>query len=372
MLGNRGRPLVESVGQLLWIGIDGTSWNRATARLLQDVAPGGVILFGRNITSDPRQVRGLTDAIHRHSEAPPFIALDQEGGRVSRLRPIVGATPTCGALASRPDATLAVRRHAEASALALRCLGFDVNFAPVLDLSGPTAPNGIGDRAFAESPATVTLLAGLYAAAHKRAGVMTVGKHFPGLGGATGDTHAMLPIIQRSKRDLMRQDLLPYRRLRSVLPGVMIGHASYPALQGRGDQPASLAQAVVTGLLRKQVGYRGLVLTDDLEMGAIDQGLDGGAQALAAFRAGCDVMLFCRSEDRIREAARALKAAVLGGAIAAPRLRASLRRIQAARRRWLQGRRRGRYSPGTLARVRLVFESLAPAAAAGHDPTARD
>src|SRR5262245_22148208 len=179
---NRRRPPVESVGQLLWIGIEGTTWNPATARLLHDVAPGGVILFGRNITADPRQVRALTDAIHRHSATPPFIALDQEGGRRSRLRPLVGATASCGTLASRPDATVAVRRHAEASALALRCLGFDVNFAPVLDLSGPTAPNGIGDRAFAEAPGTVTLLAGLYAAAHKRAGVMTVGKHFPGLG----------------------------------------------------------------------------------------------------------------------------------------------------------------------------------------------
>ena len=372
MSGIRGRSPAESTGQLLWIGFEGTTWTPALARLLRDVAPGGVILFGRNITSDQRQVRALTDAIHRSSAMPPFIAVDQEGGRVNRLRPVVGPTPACGALASRPDATVAVRRHAEASALALRCLGFDVNFAPVLDLSGPTAPNGIGDRAFAEDPRTVALLAGLFAAAHQRAGVLCVGKHFPGLGGASGDTHAMLPIIQRTRADLLRQDLLPYRRLRGALPAVMIGHACYPALQGPSEQPASLAPAVVTALLRRRIGYRGLVLTDDLEMGAIDQSLDGGAQALAAFRAGADVLMFCRSEDRIRHAAMALRAAAAGGLIPAARLRESLRRVHAARRRWLHGRRRGRYSAGGLARARLVFESLTPMTTAGHDPTARD
>jgi beta-N-acetylhexosaminidase len=372
MIRLRGRSLTDYTGQLLWIGFDGTTWTSNLARLLRDVSPGGVILFGRNITSDPRQVRALTDAIHRSSSIPPFIAVDQEGGRVSRLRPLVGPTPACGALASRPDATVAVRRHAEASAVALRCLGFDVNFAPVLDLSGPTAPNGIGDRAFGEDPRTVALLAGLYAAAHQRAGVLVVGKHFPGLGGASGDTHAMLPIIQRTRADLLRHDLLPYRRLRSALPAVMIGHACYPALQGRQDQPASLAPAIVSALLRRRLGYRGLVVTDDLEMGAIEPTLDGGARALAAFRAGADVMMFCRSEQSIRQAAASLRAAIAGGAITPARMRASLRRIRAARRRWLHGRRRGRYSGGAMARARLIFESLAPAATAGHDPTARD
>ena len=372
MIRLRGRSLTDYTGQLLWIGFEGTAWTSDLARLLRDVAPGGVILFGRNITSDPRQVRALTDAIHRSSPTPPFIAVDQEGGRVSRLRPLVGPTPACGALASRPDATVAVRRHAEASALALRCLGFDVNFAPVLDLSGPTAPNGIGDRAFGEDARTVALLAGLYAAAHQRAGVLVVGKHFPGLGGATGDTHAMLPIIQRTRADLLRQDLLPYRRLRAALPAVMIGHACYPALQGRQDQPASLAPAIVTALLRRRLGYRGLVVTDDLEMGAIDPVLDGGARALAAFKAGADAMMFCRSEAVIRRASATLHAALRGGQIPEARMRASLRRIRAARRRWLHGRRRGRYSSGAMARARLVFESLTPAALAGHDPTARD
>jgi beta-N-acetylhexosaminidase len=359
-------------GQLLWIGFDGTKWSRAIERLLRDVAPGGVVLFGRNLSGDPRQVRALTDAIARALPIPPFVALDQEGGRVSRLRPIVGPTPSCGALGARADATTAVRRHAEATAQALRCLGFNVNFAPVLDLSTPDAGNGIGDRAFADDPRVVTLLAGLYAAAHLRAGVVPVGKHFPGLGGAGGDTHQILPMVLRTRSRLLREDLLPYRRLRASLPMVMIGHAFYPALQGKVEQPASLAAGIVTTLLRRQVGYRGLVLTDDLEMGAVDQSLDGGAQAMSALRAGADGLMFCRSEDRIRQAAAALRKAADSGELPAARLRASLRRIQSVKRRWLNGRRRARYAASVLAEARRAFAALEPSRAAGSDPTARD
>jgi len=366
------RTLADDVGSLLWIGFEGTRWSPALARLVGDVRPGGVILFGRNLTANPRQVRALTDAFHRALPEPPFIALDQEGGRVSRLRPIVGATPACGALGARPDASVAVRRHAEATATALRCLGFDVNFAPVLDLSTADMPNGIGDRAFSDDPRAVALLAGLYAAAHQRAGVLTVGKHFPGLGGATGDTHALLPRITRGRVDLLRSDLLPYRRLKGRLPAGMVGHAAYPCLQEMDDQPASLSPAVVTTLLRRRLGYRGLVLTDDLEMGAIDQTLDGGTQALQALAAGSDILMFCRSEERIRQAHAALRRGALAGVIPAARLRESYRRIAAVRRRYIGGRRRTRYSPGVLARAREVFASLAPQPAAGVDPTARD
>jgi beta-N-acetylhexosaminidase len=374
MVGAKTSSPAALAGQLLWIGFDGTRWTPRLAALLRDVAPGGVVLFGRNLTSDPRQVRALTDAIHRALPVPPFIALDQEGGRVSRLRPLVGPTPACGMLAARSDATLAVRRHAEATALALRCLGFNVNFAPVLDLSGADAANGIGDRAFGEDPRTVALLAGLYIAAHQRGGVIPVGKHFPGLGGAGGDTHEMLPSVRRTREQLLRQDLLPYRRLRAALPIVMIGHACYPALQGRTSQPASLSHAVVTTILRRRLGYCGLVLTDDLEMGAVDQSLDGGAQAIAAFGAGADGLMFCRSEERIRQAAAALRRVIASGDLPAARWRGSLRRIQAVKRRCLHSRRRARYSAGALARARAVFASLTPAAAApaGADPTARD
>ncbi|HXH28787.1 MAG TPA: glycoside hydrolase family 3 N-terminal domain-containing protein, partial [Candidatus Polarisedimenticolia bacterium] len=291
----------DRVGQLLWIGFEGTTPGADLERLVRRVRPGGLILFGRNIVSAP-QVRALNDALFRMLKVPPFLALDQEGGRVNRLRPILGATPSPLALATLPQPRRAVERHAVATALALKSLGFNVNFAPVLDLSGPDPDNGIGDRAFGTDPLRVAELAARFLRVHLRAGVIPIGKHFPGLGAARADTHRTLPVIRAGRDHLWRRDLLPYRRLRRQLPGVMVGHAYYPQLQGRRPSPASLARPVVEGLLRRRIGYRGLVLTDDLEMGAVDAAMDGGDRALAALLAGSDGLMFCRDVDRILQA----------------------------------------------------------------------
>ncbi|HZN02423.1 MAG TPA: glycoside hydrolase family 3 N-terminal domain-containing protein [Candidatus Polarisedimenticolia bacterium] len=362
---------VQQVGQLLWIGFEGTTFTPPLARLLRDVQPGGIILFGRNLPHEARRLRALTDALVRAVAIPPFIALDQEGGRVSRLRGLLGPTLTGAALGARRDAPSAVRRHAEGTAMTLRTLGFNVNFAPVLDLSRAEADNGIGDRAYGDDPLTVSRLAGIFAATHTRAGVVPVGKHFPGLGPAVGDTHAVLPVVRTPRAALLRRDLLPYRKLRRALPMVMIGHACYPGIQDRDDQPASLSPAVVTDLLRGTLDYRGLVLTDDLEMGAIDQTLGAGALAVAAFRAGSDGLMFCKSEDRIRDAAATLLVAARDGRIPADRLRGSLRRIAALKRRALVARRRLRFTAGSLARAKAVLADLGPAPVFGPDPTAR-
>lgn len=357
-------------GQLLWIGFHGTTWSPALARLVRDVKPGGIILFGRNIEG-ARQVRALNDAAYRALDIPPFVALDQEGGRVSRLRSIVGATSAALALAARPEPRGSVKRHSTATALALKTLGFNVNFAPVLDLSGADARNGIGDRAFGEDPADVCRLAEIVLRVHLQAGIVPVGKHFPGLGGARADSHLILPVIRRSREQIWKRDLLPYRRLRSLLPVIMVGHAYYPALQGRGAGPATLSARVVDGLLRRRMRYRGLILTDDLEMGAIDQRLAGGETALAAFAAGGDGLMFCSSADRILEAHEALRRAIEQRALPPARLRASLHRVLRLKERQLVRRRRGRYSIGSMARSRLLLESLAPQISAGIDPTAR-
>ena len=290
---------------------------------------------------------------------------------MNRLRAIIGPTPPCFALARRPDAAMAVRRHASASAAALKSLGFNVNLAPVLDLSGADPGNGIGDRGFGEDPRRVADLAEIVLKVHRKAGVLPVGKHFPGLGAARADTHLTLPVIRRARSLLWRRDLLPYRRLRTLLPMVMVGHAYYPALQGKTVAPATLSPAVVETLLRRRIGYRGLVLTDDLEMGAVDQALDGAAQARKALAAGGDGLMFSRSEERIREAREGLLRALAEGGIEAARLEVSLRRILALKQAHLARRRRPRYSPGTIARARLLMESLGPAGDAGPDPTAR-
>jgi beta-N-acetylhexosaminidase len=360
----------DRVGQLLWIGFEGTAPSSAMERLVRKIRPGGIILFGRNIVSAP-QIRSLNDALFRMLRVPPFIALDQEGGRVNRLRPILGPTPSSYALASLPAPGRAVERHAMATALALKSLGFNVNFAPVLDLSGPDPDNGIGDRAYGTDPGRVADLAARFVRVHMRAGVVPIGKHFPGLGAARDDTHQTLPMIRTTRDRLWRRDLLPYRRLRKQLPGVMVGHAYYPGLQGRRAAPASLSRPVVEGLLRRRIGYRGLVLTDDLEMGAVDQAMDGAAQAIAALLAGSDGLMFCRDEGRILQAHAGLLRALEDGVLPAPRLSASLRRILALKQRVLVRRRRSRYSVGSMARSRLLLESLGLAEAGGVDPTAR-
>ena len=262
-------------------------------------------------------------------------------------------------------------RHAEATAIALRCLGFNVNFAPVLDLSGPGLDNGIGDRALGRDPAKTALLAALIARSHLRAGIIPVGKHFPGLGAARFDSHRALPIIRRSRALMLKRDLMPFRRLRATLPMVMVGHAYYPALQGRKPRPASFSPSIVQGLLRTRLAFRGIVLTDDLEMGAVDQKLHGGEQALAAYAAGHDGLMFCQSEDRILEAHEALLDALERGELAEAQLRARLRRIYRVKERHLLSRRRPRYSVGSMARARFLLESLGPASPDGFDPTAR-
>lgn len=366
----RDLSLEDTVGQLFWIGFEGTSLGPSLRRLLERVRPGGLILFSRNIES-AAQVRDLTDALHRSLRVPPFIALDQEGGRVNRLRPILGPTPGSWNLAIRPDAPVAVRRHASATVTALKALGFNVNFAPVLDLSGPDPSNGIGDRAFGSDPDRVASLAGIYLRTLLGAGVIPVGKHFPGLGSADGDTHQTLPVIRRARTLIWDRDLLPYRRLRRLLPVVMVGHACYPGIQGERREPATLSREVVSGTLRRRLGYRGLVLTDDLEMGAIDQGLDGETVALAALAAGNDGLMFCRSEERIVEALQGVLRAVTGGSLGPGSIDGSLRRILALKRRFLAARRRGRYSPVALGRSRTIIASLGGASPSGSDPTAR-
>ncbi len=359
----------DGIGQLLWIGFEGTSWGPALERLIGHVRPGGVILFSRNIES-ARQVRSLTDALDRALPIPPFIALDQEGGRVNRLRSILGPSPPSFLLANRADGAAAVKRQAAATARALRTLGFNVNLAPVLDLSGPDPGNGIGDRAFAEDPRRVTEIAAIFLRAHLKSRVVTVGKHFPGLGSARADTHLTLPAIPRSTSELWDRDLLPYRMLKRVLPVIMIGHAYYPSMQGDQPVPATLSREVITDLLRKRIGYRGLVVTDDLEMGAVDQSLEGAEVAVRALEVGSDGLMFCRSETKIVEAYEGIARALAAGGILRSRLQASLRRIVALKNGYLL-RRRAPYSADGLKRSRLVLASLGGPYEVGADPTAR-
>ena len=316
----------QRAGQLLVVGIDGTVLDAELGRRLQTVCPGGIILFARNLVTAP-QVAALCRDLSTALPLPPFLAIDQEGGRVNRLKGIFPSIPANLSLAQSPAAEDLVRDHANQTGTGLRLLGFNLNFAPVLDLSEENSPNGIGDRAYGSDPGRVAHLARIFLGAQDAAGVLGCGKHFPGLGGGTVDSHRELPVIPRSAEGLWNGDLLPYRELRHLLPLVMVGHAYYPALQGKTPHPATLSRALVRELLRERLGYRGVILTDDLEMGAVDQKRGAGEVVLEALEAGNDLVMYCKTWDRIEEAHATLVRALRTGALSQARVEESLARL---------------------------------------------
>lgn len=304
-----------NVGRHLFIGFRGTELNSETGKLLRAVRPGGVILFARNIES-ARQVRALC----RSLPAGTIVAVDQENRRVNRLRNIVGELPGLAEIESPEKFGREVGRS-------LRRLGIHLDFAPVLDLElfDAKTDNALRERCWGKTAAEVTTRAGAFLDGLQRAGVAGCAKHFPGLGGARCDSHEELPVIPTLRDD----ELEPYRALLPLLPAVMVGHGLYPSLD---DKPASLSRRIVTGLLRRRMGFRGLIFTDDLEMKALPQ---VPATAVRAFRAGADALLICHTPETILTAHEALTKAVEKGTITAERLAGSRRRFQQFRRRWI-------------------------------------
>jgi beta-N-acetylhexosaminidase len=260
------------------------------------------------------------------------MAIDQEGGRVSRLEGWIGPTPTATALASAGEQ--ASLRFARATALGLRTLGFNLDFAPVVDLCDATADNGIGNRSFGNDPVVVGRIAGSFLDGLQQAGVAGCLKHFPGLGETDVDSHDQLPTVLRTRDRLESEDLLPYRSLGGRAVAVMVGHGHYPALDPRPGLPATLSSTIVTGWLRDRIGFRGMVVSDDLEMGAVASLDTGGAAAVAAVAAGCDLILYCSDASRAERARKALVEAARADSAFATRLEDAARTVTRTAERW--------------------------------------
>lgn len=297
------QPRDNDAAQVLMVGLPGTRLDRAAAGRLRALGPGGVILFGRNLDT-PEQTAALLTALRELLPVPALFALDQEGGAVSRLEPWIGPTPSAVQL-TRLGAP-AAKEFGGATARAMRSLGFNLDFAPVVDLCRPDARNGIGARSFSEDPEVVERLAGAFLEGLQSAGVAGCLKHFPGLGPTRVDSHRTLPVVERSAEELDARDLLPYRRLGPRASCVMVGHGHYTAFDPRQACPASGSPAVVHGLLRQRLGYAGLAVSDDLEMGAVGNLDADGGFAVTALSAGCDLLLYCADLQRAERAARAL------------------------------------------------------------------
>src|SRR6202047_1299598 len=261
---------LSSLGQLLLVGVPGLELDLETARLFRDVQPGGYILFGRNIQCGP-QLRQLIDDLRDLSQIEPIITIDQEGGRVSRLKLIVNEPPNAQQLRKKGDPAL-IREHGRLTGELLRLFGFNLDLCPVLDISfDDDADNSLRGRCYGTSVNEVIAFAGAFNEALLKTGILSCGKHFPGYAAATLDPHHELPRIDRSREELNRTELAIFREFAQRVSSMMVCHAWYPAFDP-AKTPASLSRSIVTDLLVSEFEFDGLIITDDLDMGAITNG----------------------------------------------------------------------------------------------------
>ena len=293
----------KHLGQLLLMGIPGPELDADTARRLKALQPGGFIIFGRNIKS-PEQVRKLLDDLRDLSDTEPILTIDQEGGRVSRLRLIGQEPPNAQALRKKNDLSL-IKRHGKLTGQLLRLFGFNLDLCPVLDAShDDDADNSLKGRCYGETVDEVIEKAAMFNMAMRKEGILSCGKHFPGYANADCDAHHELPIISRSIKELEEEELAPYRALLPDLDSVMVCHSHYPAYDAdRPRWPASLSKNIITQVLRNQLGYDdGLIMTDDLDMGAILNEVGFEDVIKECILAGNDLAMICHRVEMVEEA----------------------------------------------------------------------
>jgi beta-N-acetylhexosaminidase len=293
------------IGQLLIIGFDGTAMSPRLASLLTRIQPAGVILFARNITG-AAQTHTLLRECQKCVATPLFTCVDLEGGTVDRFRRVIGSAPSPAEVFATGSRAL-FRKHGRVIGENCHALGFNVDFAPVLDLAYEASRSVMSSRAVSDDPKQVVAYAREFLRGLGDAGVLGCGKHFPGLGEASLDTHHELPSVEKSLRKLWEQDLVPYRSLslRRELPFVMVSHAAFPAVT-KERTPASLSKKWITDILRKKIGYRGLICSDDLEMGGVLAAAPIEQAMIRHIRAGGDLGLICHREDFILRAHEAV------------------------------------------------------------------
>jgi beta-N-acetylhexosaminidase len=349
------RDLNPAIGQLLIMGFDGTEMSPRLASLLKKIQPAGVILFARNITG-AEQTHTLLSECQKCVATPLFTCVDLEGGTVDRFRDVLGPAPSpAEVFATRSRALF--RKHGRVIGENCRALGFNVDFAPVLDLAYEASHSVLSSRAVSDDPKQVVAYAREFLRGLSDAGVLGCGKHFPGLGEATLDTHHELPRIEKPLRKLWEQDLIPYRLLRRELPFVMVSHAAFPAVS-KEKTPASLSKKCITDILREKIGYRGLICSDDLEMGGVLNAAPIEEAIIGHIRAGGDLGLICHREDFILRAHDALVREAEHDGRFARRVEESARRVLAFKSKKARGRGRPRHTLSTGARVEKLTRQL--------------
>lgn len=388
--------LRAQVGQLLIMGFDGVEPSSKLRTTLETLQPGGVILFARNIR-EPRQTWELLHECQKCVEHPMFLCVDMEGGTVDRLRDVIAPAPSVaevmGALhlakrnvggelaaplfppserkerkerggppfsrskrvgkagappsrAERAKVGSLFRQHGRVIGCEVRALGFNTDFAPVVDLGFAPSRSVLTTRTASADPKETVAYAREFLRGLRDAHVLGCGKHFPGLGEANLDTHKELPSINKPWKRLWDEDLFPYRALHRQMPFIMVAHAAYPQVT-KDRTPTSLSKKWITDVLRKKIGYRGLIVSDDLEMGGVlspQRGLksragapeaaaDIGQAAVATLKAGADIFLVCHSEHAVWEAYRAVLAEAEKDRRLARRVAESAKRVTAFKKK---------------------------------------
>ena len=331
-------PLEQQIGQFLFIGLPGTELDAETRALIEEVQPGGIIIFGRNVAG-PEQLRSLLDGARELLPIPPLCGVDQEGGLVDRLRRIFTPMPPARTIRHHGDLA-AARALGRITGEVLRLLGFNINFAPVMSImteDRDLLSNGLYSRSYGRSPGEVLGYTTVYMRGLQGTGCLGCLKHFPGIGAGEVDSHDEMPVVQLSHDDLIAQDLAPYielfQRRDDRVRCVMVSHGGFPNIDIKEEitggllEPASLNYNIVTRLLRKELGYNHLVITDDLEMGAIARHCEIEDAVVRASLAGEDMLLICATPEIIRRGYQGLLAAAKAGKLSQERIQESLERI---------------------------------------------
>ncbi len=341
------QSLRSAAGSLLVVGLEGTELSALERAWLKLLRPAGIILFRRNI-ENAKQTRALL------AEATKFCAthcarwVDVEGGTVDRLRDALAPIAPVEAVAQaarRSGRSAIAREHGELIARAVKAFGFNSPLAPVFDLGLPASQKVLGTRCAGATAAEVVAYARPFLAGLAAQGVAGCGKHFPGLGGGTLDSHLETPKIRRTWQQVWQQDLEPYRALKDQLPMVMVSHAAYPLTKEK-KRPASVSSFWVGDVLRKRIGYRGMILSDDLEMGGVANFMPMGEAGVEAVRVGSDLLLICHHAEPILNVYEAL--------ISEGERSAAFRRILLARARESERKRAKSFRAGMAAALSKV------------------
>ncbi|NNG06590.1 MAG: beta-N-acetylhexosaminidase [Desulfobacteraceae bacterium] len=321
--------LDAKIGQLFMIGIPGPQLDESTEALIRDCSLGGVILFSRNI-EDPIQLTrlclDLQDVAIEHHGLPLILAVDQEGGRVARLRDPFAQFPGNTAIGQDKEPEKKAEEFGRITAEEMKMVGLNMNLAPVVDVQRGEPEKHLAGRTFGEDPAVVALLGRTVVRSLQENGILAVAKHFPGLGRTRLDPHVHLPRIELDMKEMEEVNLPPFQAaINEGVSGIMTSHAIYPAMDT--ERPATLSPVVLTQLLRERMGFEGLIITDDLEMGAIAEHWGVAEGAAAAFEAGADILLICEDQKNVLGSLELIRSKLLQNKIPFQRLNASHERI---------------------------------------------